>query len=76
MLRSSLPSVSRSLVYINTPGRTYLHELFIEYKVSHCLGSPVFLSNWRQIIINYRLHWMAQWVGAQVTATTGLVNFK
>ena len=27
MLRSSLPSVSRGLVYINTPGRTYLHEL-------------------------------------------------
>ena len=42
MLRSSLPSVSRGLVYINTPGRTCLHELFIEYKASHCLGSPVF----------------------------------
>ena len=32
MLRSSLPSVSRGLVYINTPGRTCLHELFIEYE--------------------------------------------
>ena len=31
MLWSSLPSVSRGLVYINTPGRTCLHELFIEY---------------------------------------------
>ena len=30
MLRSSLPSVSRGLVYINIPGRTCLHELFIE----------------------------------------------
>ena len=43
MLWSSLPSVSRGLVYINTPGHTYLHELFIEYKASHCSGSPVFL---------------------------------
>ena len=42
MLRSSLLSASRGLVYINTLGRTYLHELFIEYKVSHSLGSPVF----------------------------------
>ena len=32
MLRSSLPSVSRGLVYINTPDRTCLHELFIEYE--------------------------------------------
>ena len=32
MLRSSLPSVSRGLVYINTPGRTCLRELFIEYE--------------------------------------------
>ena len=32
MLRSSLPSVSRGLVYINTSGRTCLHELFIEYE--------------------------------------------
>ena len=42
MLRSSLPSVSRGLVYIDTPGRTCLHELFIEYKASHCSGSLVF----------------------------------
>ena len=32
MLRSSLPSVSRGLVYINTPGRTCLHERVIEYE--------------------------------------------
>ena len=32
MLRSSLPSVSRGLVYIDTPGRTCLDELFIEYE--------------------------------------------
>ena len=32
MLRSSLSSVSRGLVYINIPGRTCLHELFIEYE--------------------------------------------
>ena len=30
MLRSSLLSFSRGLVYINIPGRTCLHELFIE----------------------------------------------
>ena len=29
-----------------------------------------FLSNWRQIIINRRLHWMDQCVGTQVAATT------
>ena len=40
---------------------------------SHCLGSPVFF---RQIggklscIISRRLHWMAQWAGAQGAATT------
>ena len=32
MLRSSLSSVSRGLVYINISGRTCLHELFIEYE--------------------------------------------
>ena len=32
MLRSSLPSVSRGLIYINTPGRTWLDELFIDYE--------------------------------------------
>ena len=32
MRRSSLSPVSRVLVYINTPGRTCLHELFIDYE--------------------------------------------
>ena len=32
MLRSYLRSVSCGLVYINTPGRTCLHELFIAYE--------------------------------------------
>ena len=32
MLQSFLSSVSRGLVYINTPGRTCLDELFIEYE--------------------------------------------
>src|SRR3954465_14727791 len=32
VLRSSLSSVSRGLVYINTPGRTCLHELVIGYE--------------------------------------------
>ena len=32
MLRSSLSSVSRGLVYIDIPGRTCLHELFIGYE--------------------------------------------
>ena len=32
MERSSLPSVSRGLVYINIPGHTRLRELIIEYE--------------------------------------------
>ena len=32
ILRSSLPSVSRGLVYINTLVRTCPHELFIQYE--------------------------------------------
>ena len=73
MLRSSLLSVSRGLVYINTPGRTCLHELFIEYNASHSLGSLVFfqqIGGKLSYTINRRLHWMAQWAGAQVAATT------
>ena len=31
-LRLSLSSVCHGLVYINIPGRTCLHELFIEYE--------------------------------------------
>ena len=72
MLQSSLMSVSRGLVYINTPGRTCLHELLIEYE-QVSLGSPVFFQqNGGKLsyTINRRLHWMAQWAGAQVAATT------
>ena len=32
MMRSSLLSVSRGLVYVDIPGRTCLHELFIGYE--------------------------------------------
>ena len=73
MLRSSFPSSSRDLVYINTPGRTCLHEVFIEYKASHSLGSPVFFQqNGGKLsyTINRRLHWVVQWACAQVAATT------
>ena len=66
-------SVSRGLVYINIPGRTCLHELFIEYEQ---VTAWVARFSSKQIggkllcLISRRLHWMAQWVGAQVTATT------
>ncbi len=73
MLRSSLPSVSRGLVYINTPGRIFLDELFIEYE-QVITWEARFL--FQQIggklsyIINRHLHWMAQWAGAQIATTT------
>ena len=51
MLRSSLPSVSRGLVYINTPGRTCLHELFIEYEQVTAWVAQLLSTKWRQIII-------------------------
>ena len=43
MLRSYFPSVSRGLVYINIPGRTCLHELFIEYEQVTAWESRFFL---------------------------------
>ena len=73
MLRSSLSSVSRGLVYINIPGRTCLHELFIEYEqVTAWVARFSFKQNGGKLsyTINRRLHWMAQWAGAQVAATT------
>ena len=73
MLRSSLPSVSRGLVYINTLGRTYQHELFIEYEqVIAWEAGFLFqqIGGKLSYIINRRLHWMAQWAGAQIAATT------
>ena len=72
MLRSSLPSVSRGLVYINTSGRTCLHELFIEYEqVTTWEARFLFqqIGGKLSYIINRRLHCMAQWAGAQVAAT-------
>ena len=73
MLWSSLLSVSRGLVYINIPGRTCLHELFIEYEqVTAWVARFSFKQNGGKLsyTINRRLHWMAQWAGAQVAATT------
>ena len=55
MLRSSFPSISRGLVDINTPGRTCLHELFIEYEQVTAWEARFSLpTNWRQIIIYYQ----------------------
>ena len=73
MLRSSLPSVSRGLVYIDTPGHTCLDELFIEYEqVTTWEAQFLFqqIGGKLSYIINRRLHWMVQWAGAQVAATT------
>ena len=73
MLRSSFPSASRGLVYINTPGRTCLHELFIEYEqVTARVARFFFQQNGGKssYTINRRLHWVFQWAGAQIAATT------
>ena len=71
MFRSSLSFVSRGLVYINTPGRTFLHDMFIEYEqVIACVTRFFFqqIGGKLSYIISRRLHWMAQWAGAQVAA--------
>ena len=52
MLRSSLPSVSRGLVYINAPGRTCLHELLLSMSKS-LLGKPGFSFN--KLEANYHI---------------------
>ena len=73
MLRSSLSSISRGMVYINIPGRTCLHELFIEYEqVTAWVARFFFQQNGGKLsyTINRCLHWVAQWAGAQVAATT------
>ena len=73
MLRSFLRSVSRGLIYINTPGRIFLDELFIEYEqVTTWEARFLFQQMGGKLlyIINRRLHWMAQWIGAQVAGTT------
>ena len=70
MLRSSLSSVSCGLVYINIPGRTCLHELFEQ--VTAWVARFFFQQNGGRLsyTISRHLHWMVQWVGAQVAATT------
>ena len=73
MLQSSLPSVSRGLVYINTPGRACLRELFIEYEQVTTWEARFFfqqIGGKLSYIISRRLHWVVRWAGAQVAATT------
>ena len=73
MPQTFLPSVSRGLVYINTPGRTCLHELFIEYEQVTAWVARFFfqqIGGKLSYTINRRLHWVVQWAGAQVAATT------
>ena len=72
MLRLFLPSVSRGLVYINTLGRSCLHELFIEYEQVTSWVARFSSNNLEAnyYIIIRHLHWMAQWAGAQVAAPT------
>ena len=77
MLRSLLSSISRGLVYINIPGRSCLHELFIGYEqVTAWVARFFFQQNGGKLsyTINRRPHWMAQWEGAQVAATTVLLT--
>ena len=67
-----LRSVSCGLVYVNTPGHIFLDELFIEYEqVTTWESRSLFqqIGGKSSYIINHRLHWMAQWIGAQVTRT-------
>ena len=79
MQRSSLPSVSRGLVYINIPGHTRLRELIIEYEQVTTWEARFFfqqIGGKLSYIISRRLHWMAQWAGAQVTATIAWLTSK
>ena len=79
MLRSSFPSASHGLVYINTPSRTYLHELCIEYE-QVTTWEARFSSN--KLEANYHMlsaavcTWTAQWTCAQVAITTVWLSFK
>ena len=72
ILWSSLPSISRGLVYINTPGRACLRELFIEYEQVTTWEARFFfqqIGGKLSYVISRRLHWMVQWAGAQIAAT-------
>ena len=71
MLRSSLSSVSRGLVYINIPGRTCLHEQVTAWVARFSFNK---MEAKLSYTINCRPHWMAQWAGAQVAATTVLLT--
>ncbi len=71
MLRSSLSSVSHGLVYISIPGRTCLHELFIEYEqVTAWVARFFFQYLGCKLSFSRHLHWMDQWTCAQIAATT------
>ena len=76
MLWSSFPSVSRGLVYINTPGRTCLHELFIEYEQVTAWVARFSFKIGGKLSSNRRLHWVDQWAGTQAAAATVWLNFK
>ena len=61
------------IVYINTSGRTCLHELFTEYEqVTIWEARFSFKQNGGKLsyTINRCLHWVVQWAGAQVAAIT------
>ena len=79
MLPLSLPSVSRSLIYINTSDRTCLDELFIEYEQVTTWEARFFfqqIGGKLSCVISRRLHWTAQWAGAQIAATTVWLTSK
>ena len=54
MQRSSLPSVSRGLVYINIPGHTRLRELIIEYEQVTTWEARFSFNKMEAIIIYYQ----------------------
>src|SRR3954469_3016642 len=71
--------IPRSPVYINIPGRICLHEPFIEYEQVTTWVARFFfqqIGGKLSYTIDRRLHWMAQWAGAQVAVTTVWLSFK
>ena len=76
--RSSLLSVSRGLVYINIPGRTCLHELFIEHEQ---VTAWVARFSFNKMEANYHILSTAVCTGGLMGRRTSrrhysLVNFK
>ena len=64
--------LSRVGLYKHTGPHLYAWAVYWIW-ASHCLGSPVFfqqIGGELSCIISRRLHWMVQWAGAQVAATT------